>query len=62
MISDIRDQDLIKAHRDAVQDCVDAVGFAFQYLKSIKGNVSIEEEKFETMEIQHQELMQKFSS
>ena len=62
MISDIRDQDLIKAHRDTVQDCVDAVGFAFQYLKSIKGNVSIEEEKFETMEIQHQELMQKISS
>ena len=62
MISDMRDQDLIKAHRDAVQDCVDAVGFAFQYLKSIKENVSIEEEKFETMEIQHQELMQKISS
>ena len=62
MISDTPDTDLIKAHRDAVQNSLDDVCYVFQYLQKIKETTVAEEEKIENAEIQHQDLMHKISN
>ena len=62
MISDTPDTDLIKAHRDAVQNSLDDVCYVFQHLQKIKETTVAEEEKFENAEIQHQDLMHKISN
>ena len=53
MISDTPDTDLIKAHRDSVQNSLDDVCYVFQHLQKIKETTVAEEEKFENAEIQH---------
>ena len=62
MISDTPDTDLIKAHRDSIQNSLDEVSYVFQYLQRIKETTVADEEKFENAEIQHQDLMQKISA
>ena len=62
MISDTLDTDLIKAHRDSVQNILDDICYVFQHLQTIKETTVAEEEKFENAEIQHQDLMHKISN
>ena len=45
VVSDILDIDLLKGHRDAVQNSLDELSVVFEHLQSIKENIAVEEQK-----------------
>ena len=51
----------LQDHRDCVQNCFDELSSILQHLQNIKTVVVIEAAKFEELELQHQDLMQRVS-
>ena len=62
MVSDILDINLLKGHRDALQNNLDELSFVFEHFQSIKENIAVEEQKIGIVEVQRQDLMQRFSA